>query len=263
MSEVGTDIWPKPLQPVTVLFARRDSHYKGMRGVRVYDEDRDARTFPGGTVVVAHPPCAQWSRLRGLATPNPLLKNLAILAVATVRTEGGVLEHPYGSKLWETCELPRPGLRDAWGGFTTVVLQQWWGHRAAKPTWLYICGIEPAQLPPVPFVLGKAEYVVGGRVGQKYLHKREAEMTPLLFARYLVQIARLCADRSIAERPPNPLPASLNFRLTDSEAAMLQIAKMRRNYVAGLCNTLQLGSVLRGNGSSASRVKNEGMAKVD
>jgi hypothetical protein len=252
--------------PVTVLFARKDSHYKGMRGVRVYDENRDARTFPGGTPVVAHPPCAQWGRLRAFARPDALKKNLAVLAAATVRTEGGVLEHPYGSTLWKTCELPMPGVIDEWGGFTTCVLQQWWGHRAAKPTWLYICGIKPAQLPPIPFVIGEASHVVSAsgmkRFKRPELGTRERELTPPAFARWLIRVARLCADRSIDERPANPLPSSLNFRLTDSEAAMLQIAKMRRRYVAGLCNTLQLGSDLTKSPRTQTWSKSEGQAKL-
>lgn len=42
---------------VAVLFARQDSHYKSIAGVDVWDIDRDARKWPGGMPVVAHPPC--------------------------------------------------------------------------------------------------------------------------------------------------------------------------------------------------------------
>ena len=42
---------------VAVLFARADSIYKTLPGCDVYDIKRDARTWPGGCPVVAHPPC--------------------------------------------------------------------------------------------------------------------------------------------------------------------------------------------------------------
>ena len=67
-----------------------------------------------------------------------------------------MLEHPAGSTLWPVAGLPEPGERDAWGGFTIIVPQFWWGHLADKATRLYICGCEPGDLPPVPFVLGEA-----------------------------------------------------------------------------------------------------------
>lgn len=54
---------------VAVLFARADSIYKGLPGVDVYDADRDARTFPGGCPVVAHPPCRAWAVSGRLRSP--------------------------------------------------------------------------------------------------------------------------------------------------------------------------------------------------
>lgn len=48
---------------VAVLFARRDSIYKLMPWANVYDDQRDALTWPGGTPVIAHPPCREWGRL--------------------------------------------------------------------------------------------------------------------------------------------------------------------------------------------------------
>ena len=48
------------MHPVVVLFVRADSIYKTLPGVECYDEARDARTWPGGCPVVAHPPCRTW-----------------------------------------------------------------------------------------------------------------------------------------------------------------------------------------------------------
>ena len=49
---------------VAALFVRRDSVYKKIPGVDCYDIDRDARTFPGGMPIVAHPPCRTWGKYR-------------------------------------------------------------------------------------------------------------------------------------------------------------------------------------------------------
>ena len=59
----------KVTEPRTVaaLFCRRDSNYKLLPGVDVYDADRDARTYDGPHPVIAHPPCRGWGELRHMA----------------------------------------------------------------------------------------------------------------------------------------------------------------------------------------------------
>lgn len=181
---------------VAVLFARQDSTYKTLPGVDVYDIDRDARTFQGGMPVVAHPPCRAWGRLRAFANPRPDEMNLARLAVALVREFGGVLEHPAGSTLWAAQMLPLPaGARDQYGGWTFAAPQMWWGHKAEKATWFYIVGVAPADMPPVPLVLGDATHVVQSRKRQDYrphITKAEREHTPPELAAWLVEVARRC-----------------------------------------------------------------------
>src|SRR5574337_681161 len=73
---------------VAVLFARADSIYKALPDCDVWDAERDARRWPGGCPVVAHPPCRAWGRLRTFARPRPDEMNLARLAVALVREFG-------------------------------------------------------------------------------------------------------------------------------------------------------------------------------
>jgi len=169
---------------VVVLYARRDSVYKTFLD-DVFDEDRDARTYQGRRPVVAHPPCRAWGRLRTFAKPRHDEKDLAFHAVQCVRACGGVLEHPAHSTLWEAANLPAPGSRDQFGGFTYVVNQSWFGHAAPKLTWLYIVGAE-RWLPSVPFRLGMAE----GRVASQGRAAREA--TPLAFALWLASVAAQC-----------------------------------------------------------------------
>jgi hypothetical protein len=201
---------------VTAVFVRRDSIYKTLPDVDCWDEARDARNWPGGTPVIAHPPCAQWGPLSHLAKPAPHLKALAPLAVDWVREFGGVLEHPYPSKLWKACDLPAPGQRDRFGGWTLVMPQKWFGHKAEKATQLYIVGCEPRDIPPFPFVMGDAKYIVAGsgplsrdiarRRHQASLSayrpsitKAEREHTPPQFATWLVDLARRCGKRTQAD----------------------------------------------------------------
>lgn len=189
------------MKGVAVLFARSDSVYKDLNGVDVWDQARDARKWPGGMPVVAHPPCRAWGQLRHMANPRPDEKELAIFAVAQVRKFGGVLEHPKASTLWPVAGLPAPGLHDAWGGWTLPIVQSWWGHRAEKATFLYIVGCVPAELPVFPMVLGEASHVIGssGRrrdgsrlSGRPEVTKAEREHTPPALAAWLVDLARRC-----------------------------------------------------------------------
>lgn len=184
------------LVDVAVLFARRDSHYKELLGIDVYDIERDARTYDGPFPVVAHPPCRAWCRLRKFARPRPDERNLARLAVALVREFGGVLEHPAGSLLWSAQALPRPGSRDAFGGWTLPAPQKWWGHRAEKNTWFYVVGCEPHDHPDLPLVLGEATHVVQSRKRddcRPHVKKSEREHTPPELALWLVELARRCS----------------------------------------------------------------------
>lgn len=189
------------------LFVRRDSVYKTIPGVDCFDIERDARQFPGGVPVIAHPPCRAWGQLRGLANPRPDEKQLAIFAVQLVRRYGGVLEHPEKSTLWPVAGLPEPGRLDSFGGWTLPILQKWWGHRAEKATRLYVVGCSPAEIPDIPLVLGRAERVCGSsgrrRDGQRLkagdqgfrseITKAEREHTPPDLAIWLVNLAVRCA----------------------------------------------------------------------
>jgi hypothetical protein len=182
---------------VAVLFARADSNYKVMPGVDVWDAERDARRWPGGAPVVAHPPCRAWGRLRQFAKPRDDERDLAILAVAHVREFGGVLEHPACSTLWQAAALPLPGeFPDEWGGWTLAVEQFHWGHRAEKKTWLYIVGARRDELPPMPRRGGRPTHCIaptrGGGVRLPTVTKPEREHTPAEFAAWLVDLASRC-----------------------------------------------------------------------
>lgn len=182
------------LTQVAVLFARADSVYKTLPGCDVYDIERDARNWPGGCPVVAHPPCRAWGRLRHFAKPRVDEKALAIFAVEQVRRWGGVLEHPQGSALWRYCNLPAPG-KHGERGFTLGIHQHWFGHRAAKATLLYIVGCDPMDVPRMRLRLDEPTHVVQSTKRQDYrphITKAEREHTPPALAEWLVELARRC-----------------------------------------------------------------------
>lgn len=178
---------------VSVLFARSDSCYFDLVG-DVWDAERDARGYTGSNPVVCHPPCRGWGRLRHWAKPRPDEKALALFAVEQVRRCGGVLEHPWGSTLWHAAGLPHPGKVDAWGGWTLLVDQGWWGHAAPKPTYLYIVGCSREDIGELPVQLQRAE----GRTLK--LSPADRERTPPRFAQFLVSIAAKCAGPQL--QPP-------------------------------------------------------------
>lgn len=186
---------------VAVLFARRDSIYKVMRGcnVSVWDEDRDALKWPGGCPVIAHPPCRAWGGLRHMAKPAAGERELALFALAQVRKWGGVLEHPRRSELWPQLDLPMGDEVDEHGGYSLLVNQAWWGHLAEKPSLLYVCGVARRDIPPVIVDLRAPSHIVGGsgrrrdgtRLGWRPdLSRRLREATPRDFAMWLIRLAR-------------------------------------------------------------------------
>ena len=118
-------------RPVTVLYTMPRSVYLGLPGVDCWDEQRDARKWPGGTPVVAHPPCAPWCQLRWVAKIRPGQKQFGQHAVKMVRRWGGVLEQPARSDLFRNQNLPLPshGTRLS---YTIEISQLWMGHVCEK-----------------------------------------------------------------------------------------------------------------------------------
>lgn len=209
---------------VAVLFARSDSVYKTLPDCDVFDLDRNALSFRGGMPVVAHPPCRAWGRFRKVAKPRIGEKELALYAIQAVRQYGGVLEHPAYSSLWTAANLPLPGQIDIHRGFTFACPQFWWGHKAAKASWFYICGISPREIPPIPFRLGEPTHVVSfGQYNPFHklqLSKADRERTPVDLARWLVELASRCRPQISAGTTPTRKPKTKTERKHESTRAL-------------------------------------------
>ena len=194
---------------VAALYVERGGPYFGMPGVDPWDAERDARLYAGPHPVVAHPPCGPWGRLRHLYRGNE--HDCAPAAVAAVQEWGGVLEHPRDSRLWPFCGMPNPGeFPDRHGGITIAVSQVEWGHACAKPTWLYLVGVNPHSIaPPMPgrrptHGIWYGDFERAGRAGDRLLgaSKEIRRRTPPAFAAWLVGLARV-------SRPHPPLFAEV------------------------------------------------------
>ena len=143
---------------IAALYVETNGAYFGLPDVELWDEARDARRYAGPYPVVAHPPCARWSRLAKFCEARYGLKvgddgGCFAAALAAVRNWGGVIEHPAFSKAWERYGLPRPDTKaECWtpgicGGFSAYVEQGRYGHPVKKATWLYVYGVPLRDLP--------------------------------------------------------------------------------------------------------------------
>lgn len=166
------------MSPVAVLGVAERSVYRSFRDVELYDRSRDLRTYQGPYPVVAHPPCAQWSRMREFARFDLEEKLLGPLCIDLVRRYGGVVEHPLGSSLFAGL----PG--DV--GHVFPIDQAWFGFPSRKRTLLYIVGCPARALPAFPLLLGEAE----GRV--ELMPQERRSETPLYLAAWLLEVARRC-----------------------------------------------------------------------
>jgi hypothetical protein len=140
------------VKTVAALFVQTNGAYFGLEGVEPWDIRRDARGYDGPHPVVAHPPCSRWCRLAGLVEARWGHKRgedggCFASALKSVRTWGGVLEHPAYSDAWPAFLLPEPSAHGGWqrgicGGWACHVEQGRYGHVAKKATWLYAFGAE-------------------------------------------------------------------------------------------------------------------------
>ena len=178
-----------PERTVAALCVAPNSGYKQMADVECYDQARDVRMFAGGMPVVAHPPCRAWSAYTAhQAKPAPGEKELGLLCADWLRIEGGVLEHPAHSRLFEAARLPRPGQRIG-DLCTMLVWQAWWGYPMRKATWLCFSRVD-VRLLDIPYIEHDSRSGKGDRRRQQLMSKHQRAETCPALAEWLVVAAR-------------------------------------------------------------------------
>ncbi len=213
---------------IAALYVEAKGVYSGLPDVEMWGEDRDARLYPGPHPVVCHSPCARWGRYWFGGPSAKVRRKLGddggcfAAAVASVRKWGGVLEHPEESKAWAQFGINAPPRYGGWiragiddPGFTCCVEQGHYGHRARKPTWLYLVGGEPPALR-----WGAAENAMRGMIDAGYhsreeraaariagtlrgggrMGKRERAATPPEFRDILIAMARSVKETNAKEK---------------------------------------------------------------
>lgn len=192
---------------ISVLFVDKEGIYSKVPGLDLWDKERDARKYIGFNPVVAHPPCQRWGKLARVNFKRWGGKHNVpwndggcfFSALAAVRINYGVLEHPAQSYAWDFFGLQKPvkgmwrSAGDSWG-WVCEVWQSAYGHRANKATWLYYCGRqEPFEL---NWSLVKGTHQIGfqdrrGKLRNKpTLSQKEANATPEKFRDELLRLAR-------------------------------------------------------------------------
>lgn len=199
---------------IAALFVQTNGSYWNLEGVDPWDEKRDARLYAGPHPVIAHPPCSRWCRLAGLVEARWGHKRgddggCFASALDSVRTYGGVLEHPAYSDAWSHFGLPTPSRSGGWqrgmcGGWSAHVEQGRYGHRAKKATWLYAFGVELPALRWGSVADGGTEGAVSwcgnktnGLGGARpRMNKKETSATPPEFREVLISTARSASRKS-------------------------------------------------------------------
>lgn len=203
---------------IAALFVEKGGVYWDLPGVEPWDEERDARLYAGPHPVVAHPPCQRWGRYWS-GGPSARVRRIKgddggcfASALHSVRTWGGVLEHPEASHAWDAHGLCSPPWSGGWvsadwnGGWSCCVSQGHYGHRARKATWLYANGVQLPSLKWGPSPSGvrldagfhsKEERRRAVRTGVcQRLSSRQRAATPIAFRDLLLSIARTALRRA-------------------------------------------------------------------
>ena len=169
---------------ISVLCAKKNSVYKTIPGIDVWDEERDAYFFTGSNPVITHAPCAQWSRMKAFANDNPDEKELAYFCLKNVIRNGGIFEHPAGSSFFKEAGITK--------GIYSVD-QSWWGFPATKRTYLFFSECKPFPFPLMQNVPTKSIITgIGRKKGliarnrRNDVPKTERSTTVLAFAEWMI-----------------------------------------------------------------------------
>lgn len=189
---------------ITSLFVETNGVYFDIPEIEPWDIKRDARLYTGNNPVIAHPPCQLWGKMAKInylrwggehnrpGNDGGCFKS----ALDNVNRCGGVLEHPQASYAWKEYGLVKP-IKNQWtksgDGWTCVIWQSAYEHKANKATWLYYKGKnKPFDLnwerPNGTHQIGYTDQR-GKQRNKPTLSKKVANATPILFRDELIKLA--------------------------------------------------------------------------
>jgi len=184
--EFFADVWGVM---ITILCAKKNSLYKTIPGLDVWDEDRDAYFFTGSNPVITHAPCAQWSRMNAFSNPDTDAKELAFFCLNKVIRNGGIFEHPAGSSFFKEAGVTRN---------IYSVDQSWWGFPARKRTYLFFHKCKPLAFPVLQYVPTHV-VAVSSKLGphqrslRTELSKSQRSTTVVPFAQWMIDCIKSAA----------------------------------------------------------------------
>lgn len=186
------------IQKIPVLFTLPNSEYKKFSFTDCYDESRNALTYTGDAPIIAHPPCRLWGRLSQFSKAPQVERLLAIWTIIQIRKNGGILEHPSGSRLFKKMRIPLDGSPDNYGGFLISINQHWFGFKARKKTFLYILGCSRSQLPQIPLRFEPVTHSVGTTKNYLELDKSKNSVTTPALCEWLIEIQKIIVSSGSA-----------------------------------------------------------------
>ena len=181
---------------IAALYVETNGVYYGLPDVDPWDESRDARLYAGPWPVVAHPPCARWSRLAGFTEARFGYKRgedggCFENALRCVRAFGGVLEHPAYSKAWDRFEPVCPAAAPDWLRQAECYIEQGrYGLPVKKATCLYAVGVDLPELRWGYTPDGEGEDKAGMDAWRQRVTYAAANETPSAFRDVLIAMAR-------------------------------------------------------------------------
>ena len=178
------------LRKIAALCVSHTSIYKKLPNIECWDQKRDAAKFSGGMPVVAHPPCRAWSAFTAHQTVDvePEEMELGIHCCDMLKQNGGVLEQPAHSRLFQAGSLPEPGDAGSKDLFSLQVDQSWWGYALKKGTWLCFSGVDPEFIELV-MPTNRTDIPESKKLWNTF-SKHQRSTTTLWFAEWLCMVAR-------------------------------------------------------------------------
>lgn len=178
---------------ISILYIEKNSNYNVLKNSDLWDEKRNALLFSGKNVIIAHPPCRLWSRLRSFSTAGKCEMLCGINSILLARSNGGIVENPFPSKLWDVMQVGTPLKPDKYGGYLVKINMSDFGFPARKPTALYICGIDYKDLPAPPLNFNRIDFTISSSKGskKKELKKNSRSTTTFQLIKYLLKVAYL------------------------------------------------------------------------